>query len=87
MNKDDVAAVQCMVLKGDLPMNISWFLNDKLITTVENGINVVMTSLRINQLTIESVNGNHRGYYKCIATNKAGSSEFVSELKVNGISN
>lgn len=74
-----------MVLKGDLPLNISWFLNDKPITTVENGIYVVMTSTRINQLTIESVNGNHRGFYKCIATNKAGTTVFVSELKVNGI--
>lgn len=73
-----------MSLKGDLPIKINWFLNDKPITTVENGINVVMTSPRINQLTIESVTGNHRGMFKCIAENKAGISEYEAELRVNG---
>lgn len=74
-----------MVLKGDLPIDIEWYLNDLPIINGNNiGINIVMTSLRINQLTIESVNSNHRGFYKCIAKNVAGLSEYVSELKVNG---
>ena len=84
LNKDDVAAVQCMSLKGDLPIKTSWFLNNMLITTVENGINVVMTSSRINQLTIESVTANHRGIFKCVAENMAGSVEYIAELRVNG---
>lgn len=73
-----------MVLKGDLPIKISWFLDDKPITTVENGVHVVMTSARISQLTIESVTAYHRGNYRCLAENKAGSSDFFSELRVNG---
>lgn len=84
LNAEDVAAVQCMPLKGDLPIEIKWFLNDREITTVENGITVVMTSARINQLTIESVRANHRGIYKCRAENRAGATEFEAELRVNG---
>lgn len=84
MNTDDVAAVQCMALKGDLPIKISWYLNDKPITTVENGIHVVMTTARISQLTIESVTAYHRGQYRCLAENSAGQTEYLSELRVNG---
>lgn len=84
LNSDDVAAVQCMSLKGDLPIIISWFLNNEPITTIENGISVVMTSSRINQLTIESVTAHHRGIFKCIAQNKGGYAEYSAELRVNG---
>lgn len=85
LNSDDVAAVQCMSLKGDLPIKISWFLNNEPITTVENGISVVMTSSRINQLTIEAVTAHHRGVFKCNAQNKGGYAEYSAELRVNGI--
>lgn len=84
LNTDDVAAVQCMALKGDLPMKITWYFNDEPITTIENGVHVVMTSPRISQLTIESVTAYHRGQYRCVAENKAGQSEYSAELRVNG---
>lgn len=84
LNTDDVAAVQCMVLKGDLPLVIRFYFNDSPITTIENGIHVVMTSSRIAQLTIEAVSAYHRGIYRCVAENKAGISEYSAELRVNG---
>lgn len=77
--------MQCMVLKGDLPLKINWHLNDKPITTVENGISVGLTSSRISQLTIESVTAYHRGIYRCTAENRAGQAEATAELRVNGI--
>lgn len=86
LNTDDVAAVQCMALKGDLPMKIAFYFNDSPITTIENGIHVVMTSPRIAQLTIEAVSAYHRGWFKCIASNAAGSAEHSAELRVNGTS-
>lgn len=85
LNTDDVAAVQCMALKGDLPMKITFYFNDSPITTIENGIHVVMTSPRIAQLTIEAVSAYHRGQFRCEATNAAGSAEYSAELRVNGI--
>lgn len=89
LNTDDVAAVQCMALKGDLPMKITWYgpFNESPITTIENGVHVVMTSPRISQLTIEAVTAYHRGHYRCVAENKAGRTEYSAELRVNGIEN
>lgn len=87
LNTDDVAAVQCMALKGDLPMKIKWYFNESPITTIESGVHVVMTSPRISQLTIEAVTAYHRGLYRCVAINKAGSVEYSAELRVNGTHN
>lgn len=84
LNTDDVAAVQCMALKGDLPMKIIWYFNDAPITTIASGVHVVMTSSRISQLTIEAVTAYHRGLYRCVAENKAGHTEYAAELRVNG---
>lgn len=85
LNTDDVAAVQCMALKGDLAgLKITWYFNDAPITSISSGIHVVMTSPRISQLTIEAVTASHRGHYRCVAENKAGRSEYTAELRVNG---
>lgn len=66
-------------------MKIAFYFNDSPITTIENGVRVVMTSPRIAQLTIEAVTAFHRGHYRCVAENKAGFSEYSAELRVNGI--
>lgn len=84
LNTEDMAAVQCMALKGDLPIKISWYLNDKPIMAIESGIHVIMTTTRISQLTIESVTAYHRGTYRCLAENSAGYAEYLTELRVNG---
>lgn len=65
-------------------MKIAFYFNDSPITTIENGIHVVMTSPRIAQLTIEAVSAFHRGIFRCVATNEAGSAEHSAELRVNG---
>lgn len=85
INTDDVTAVQCMVLKGDLPISVKWFLNNYPITTADDSISIVKTSTRISQLSIESVQAKHRGVYKCLAENKAGVISYSTELNVNGL--
>lgn len=73
-----------MVLKGDLPIEIRWTYKDMPVLP-EHGINIIKTSARISTMNIESVRGEHRGEFKCIARNLAGVAEFSSELNVNGI--
>lgn len=73
-----------MVTKGDLPLNIKWSLNGQLIISGEDGLTILKMSPRLSALTIESIKSYHRGYYKCIAENAAGSTDFSAELKVNG---
>lgn len=83
-NTGDSAGVQCMIVKGDVPMNIEWTLNDQSIFSGRDGFSIINLSKK-SILDIASLDQIHRGVYKCIALNKAGISEFSSELHVNGI--
>lgn len=81
----EVASIMCIVPKGDLPIRIQWFLNSQPIVNGEHDFSVVHLNRRTSSLNIESLGDIHRGSYKCLATNKAGSSEYTAELEVNGL--
>ena len=81
----DIASAICVVPKGDLPMDIRWSLNSAAIVHGKNGFSIVRYNVRTSSLNIDSLSSFHRGIFKCIATNKAGSSEYVAELQVNGL--
>lgn len=83
VNAGDIVAVQCMVLKGDLPLKIYWLHNNASIKELSD-VNIIKTSSRISTLNIESVNSYHRGTFQCIASNLAGRSVHAAELNVNG---
>ncbi len=83
VNAGDIVAVQCMVLKGDLPIKIFWMHNNASIEELSD-VNVIKMSPRISTLNIESVNAYHRGTFHCVASNLAGRSDHSAELKVNG---
>lgn len=83
-NPGDSNALQCMITKGDLPLDIKWSLNGQLIVNGENGMSVVRMSPRLSSLSIDSINGKHRGLFKCLASNAAGATAHSTELKVNG---
>lgn len=72
-----------MVMKGDLPIDISWWLNGKPIQEL-SGITVMKVSARLSSLSIDSISYEHRGEFKCEAKNKAGLAAYTTELKVNG---
>lgn len=74
----------CSVVKGDLPIQISWRHNGYNITAVD-GVTISRTSKRNSQLSIDSVQASHSGQYKCIAKNKAGETNYAATLNVNGI--
>lgn len=76
--------VSCMVARGDLPLDIFWSLNSVPIISGEHSITVSRMNTRTSVLNIESLDGRHRGVYKCSVQNGAGSTEHHSELQVNG---
>lgn len=76
-------SVTCTVPEGDLPIDISWYLNNKSIAEYA-GIATVKAGKRNQVLNIESVTADHSGNFTCIAKNKAGSSDFTTDLKVYG---
>lgn len=93
-NAGEMATVQCAVIKGDLPIDIIWSFNGRVID-IANGafdehnydnpdIVVSRSSKRASQLTIESVAARHAGEYSCTASNTAGTATHSSILSVNG---
>lgn len=94
-NAGEMATVQCAVIKGDLPIDIIWSFNDRVID-IANGafgehnydnpdIVISRSSKRASQLTIESVAARHAGEYSCTASNTAGTATHSSVLSVNGM--
>lgn len=85
-NTGDSTGIQCIIVKGDLPINIKWIRNNSPVVSGEDGIVVMKMSTKNSILNIASVDEAHRGFFKCVAENMAGFAEFSSELHVNGIS-
>lgn len=81
----DTTSVSCLVLNGDLPMNITWLIDGRPISEVEfPEISVSQTGRRISMLAIEAVKHRHAANYTCLAVNSAANSSYSAELKVNG---
>lgn len=84
INAGDTVSAQCTVTKGDLPIKIIWYLNGKLVDK-NSGIFTSNVGKKISTLAIDSVQADHIGEYTCSASNSAGSTNFTTYLKVNGI--
>lgn len=84
INTEESIGVQCMANKGDLPMEIRWVLNSSPVTSGQNGITIMKMNQRTSSLNINNVEGMHRGFFKCLVTNAAGTIEHSAELRVNG---
>lgn len=84
MNSGDVVTVTCVVSKGDLPLNITWTLNERNVNSID-GIATGNMNRRNSMLTIESAQAHHTGEYSCLAQNVVGIAKYSSYLNVNGI--
>lgn len=84
-NAGESIGIQCMANKGDLPIDIRWILNASPIVSSESELTIVKLNARTSSLNINSLDAIHRGTYKCIASNKAGTAEYSAELQVNGL--
>ncbi|XP_063893540.1 cell adhesion molecule Dscam1 isoform X10 [Helicoverpa armigera] len=81
-NAGDTVGVQCMVTKGDTPVNITWHLNGKPTSEIQ-GITVTRIGHKSSSLSIDSVASVHTGVYTCSAANRAGHANYSTELAVN----
>lgn len=84
LNFGDPALVQCTILGGDLPMTVTWLLNNQSVDDLRD-ITLSKLGKRIHVLSIESVAGHHAGEYCCRAKNTAGMTEHSAFLSVNGL--
>jgi Immunoglobulin I-set domain/Immunoglobulin domain len=83
INAGDLISVQCAVTKGDTLISMSWLFNGTEISSTED-ILISKNSKKVSALTIESVRASHMGEYTCIAKNAAGTSNFSTNLHING---
>ncbi|XP_060529789.1 cell adhesion molecule Dscam2 isoform X42 [Cylas formicarius] len=72
----------CLVSEGDLPLQISWQLNDQDFDEFL-GITPFKVGKQSSVLVIDSVTYAHAGNYTCRAANRAGETALTSELQVN----
>lgn len=84
VDSGEMVSILCTVSKGDLPINISWLLNNRNVNQ-HSGISIIRTNNRISQLSIDSVQEEHSGLYECAASNLAGIARHSARLSVNGI--
>ncbi|XP_076297106.1 Down syndrome cell adhesion molecule 1 isoform X24 [Lasioglossum baleicum] len=82
-NWGDSISVVCAIIKGDLPIEISWALNGEPIERKRWDINILATTKKNSILSIESVAARHAGEYTCSASNKAGATSHSATLVVN----
>ena len=84
VNEGEFAQVTCSVSVGDQPLKITWSLKGDIVSS-ETSLTTTMIGTRTSILIIDSVGYRHSGIYTCLASNKAGSVSYSTELKVNGI--
>ncbi|XP_012526070.2 Down syndrome cell adhesion molecule-like protein Dscam2 isoform X23 [Monomorium pharaonis] len=83
-NWGEAVSSVCTVVKGDLPIEISWALNGEPITKENFGdISISSTSKRVSLMTIEAASPRHVGEYTCTASNAAGATSYSATLAVN----
>lgn len=83
INSGDVVSLTCSVNKGDLPLDIVWEFNGVSLKNIY-GVTINLVNKRLSTLSIESVQADNAGEYKCIARNLAGYAEHAAYLYVNG---
>ncbi|XP_071567237.1 Down syndrome cell adhesion molecule 1 isoform X27 [Temnothorax nylanderi] len=83
-NWGEAVSSVCTVVKGDLPIEVSWALNGEPITKENYGdISISSTNKRVSLMTIEAASPRHAGEYTCTASNAAGATSYSATLAVN----
>lgn len=86
INTGETIGAQCMVNKGDIPINITWYLNGERLINNDNFVTISRLNSRTSSLNIDILNDRHRGNYSCLARNSAGQVEYETPLFINGTS-
>lgn len=84
LNFGEPSSVGCVILGGDLPINVTWF-KDGYPIDVDIGITFANLGKRTHILNIDNASENHTGNYTCNALNSAGIAQHSATLIVNGL--
>lgn len=83
MNAREFANLQCIVLTGDLPLNIRWSYPGEEMGG-SSGVLAKKVADRVSMLMISVITARHAGEYVCTAENAAGTASHSTILTVNG---
>lgn len=78
------AQINCIVIEGDLPVDISWTFHGSRRMDASSGIETTKIGSRSSVLNIDSVSADHSGNYTCIARNAAAVRNYTATLSVYG---
>lgn len=87
LNFGATISISCIITEGDLPLTVLWQHNGQNLTDEQNDMGDIFFTTRgqrIHMLIIESVKARHMGNFSCTATNRAGRTDFTSNLVVKG---
>jgi hypothetical protein len=83
LNVGDRASLTCSVVKGDLPLTITWRKDGRPIDPSQR-----MTVTQVDQynsiLVIDHLSADHSGNYSCVVRNSAAEVDNTQALLVNG---
>jgi len=86
IREGEIAQLICFVSKGDEPLTITWYLKGDSLSS-DPSISTTMIGTRTSMLMINNVGYRHSGTYSCRASNHAGSTTQMAQLRVNGKAN
>lgn len=83
LNVGDRASLTCSVIKGDLPLTITWRKDNRIIDASQH-ISIKQVDHYNSILVIENLGPDHTGNYSCHVRNSAAEVEIAQSLLVNG---
>lgn len=83
LNVGDRASLTCSVIKGDLPLTITWRKDNRNIDASQH-ISIKQVDHYNSILVIENLGPDHTGNFTCSVRNSAAEVEIAQSLLVNG---
>lgn len=80
----DRASLTCSVVKGDLPLTITWRKDGRPIDPSQLSMSIKHVDQYNSILVIENLGSDHTGNYSCCVRNLAAEVENSQSLLVNG---
>ncbi|XP_055627636.1 cell adhesion molecule Dscam2 isoform X10 [Toxorhynchites rutilus septentrionalis] len=82
LNVGDRASITCSVIKGDIPLTITWRKDGRPIDPSQR-MSVTQVDQYNSILVIENLSADHTGNYSCVVRNSASETEGSQSLLVN----
>ena len=79
----ELLQVTCTVSKGDEPVTLQWFKDDKPLSSSSKFMINRVTS-KMSLLVLSDVGMEHSGKYSCVAFNPVGEVQVTASLRVKG---